>query len=118
MPISKRSQRREFHQCSEYLSINGNCFCERFVSFAVTGPREARRSQDEAGRLNPRRHLQIEILGEAKPGEAGTKPALLSHVTEGQLVKKVVRPGFYIYYYIEGGVGQSAPPRRLMPSAF
>ena len=84
--------------------MSGKCFCERFVPFTVTGPREARRSRDEAGRLNPRRHPQIEIHGEAKPGEAGAKPALLSHVLKGELVRKVVRPGFYIYYYIEGGV--------------
>ena len=98
--------------------MSGKCFCERFVPFTVTGPREARRSRDEAGRLNPRRHPQIEIRGEAKPGEAGAKPALLSHVLKGELVRKVVRPGFYIYYYIEGGVGQSALPRQLMPTAF
>ena len=74
------------------------------MQFTVTGPREARRSRDEAGRLNPRRHPQIEIREEAKPGEAGAKPALLPRITKGELVRKVVRPGFYIYYYIEGGV--------------
>ena len=50
---------------------------ERIVvcDFTITGPREARRSRDEAGSLNSRIHLQFEIGGEAKPGEAGAKPA-------------------------------------------